>query len=1518
MEPPHPALQAAGVNMGIQEFNAHVQAVVESHRHGLGRDPSPGLVLDVVRSQVPLDDYGKLFQLPQNQRQARLSGVVANAHRHDLLMVQRGDGLLEVDTPFRRMFQAAAQAATQPLPGQPPAGAKGPLRAAPSVGQLQKQHPWVATGFLPVDHFGALVAALNALAAPDEQAKVTHGGYSLEQFQKEYEKSMGEPLPTQTEPGKISSDLGTVAPHVSPEYAQERRGFDAVTTVKGAQRELNGLMGTKLPETGFINDDWARAISNWQKSAAYFHRTTQFLADKNGLSVPDFISAWKNQQQAVRTHPLSAHFYASLPLAVFVHGRDWAPIPTSWKSAKDLGGYLGGGGKTPIDVALHGMTRSAGMLLGGIGGTVQSFKADSAAADAFAQDLAAHGRTHEEALAHARKVLHENPSWLRVVDPSLPAHPHGLLKAIDNASNIAVDLIVLRKPGLTGETVGYGDLAGAMKSGYVRASSQMAYGYLQEGKLARASSMLEGGAGAERLAKEAEPLVKAGKLTPEAFRQHVAELYAHGETKLGAASVHGAVLDSLRSPKLPTPGPAGMAVKRVQANVRDVADRFDTLARRNDLTAGFANAVSFARAMVAHAVAPGKHGFFDPRLPERVHDWTLSTFKEAEYANKMEARFVRARATGDVPGMKAVFDDLTTRYHAAFPVGTRPPNPEPFQALLDTEAPGMAVFPSGGRRERSGLSWLPASAQSVSRALNRVAQIQTQAILSGAPLFYAGGYSLFWKHLIGDTMRRAVGGGFDFPRFLLGHGLEDATGKFQALRRANPDVERAYGAFLERSTEGETRWLLDRGQAVNRRAFSTGEAFGKSNYMEQAGSYLRRVILSDALPAYQASTAADLSPLVQAVLHNRTLRGLWHDAQSETPGLSAEEYAQLLHNRFREFEQAAHTAGVQDPFGEALAVARKHVGAKSATRLGAWIRANGIDFPVYGARPAQSGVWDELTGNAIRRIMTFNKWNRGGMARNLFMHHFDQALKAGWEPKAAAHVAMGVAERQTVYHMLDFANRLKVEQDLRWLSYFATKHRLYWKWTIGTLARNPNVAAAIDDFRQHLDEHGNIDLGLSLFGLDLKIPAARLVWVPGREYSEVSPLVTTLAKTGATLAEGKGIPDAIKAGMDAAAGTSGNLLTRQDTSLNLLVHAGLAMAGGTAATYGGASAYMDKRHREAFNQAVNEFQLGYLADHGHYAPESYVVKHVLWKMTAEELWRANLPLPVVPERKQNASQRLMAQFMSLIEPAKRARFLHEHPGFRDQLGVWSDPQTFLYNREFFARYTAQHDGYRAARQAIYRQAVASGYFSPELALRKRQLDKAYEQGFNAMLVEDAKKSGVYAGGVPDGSKDRPYGRWGKVIEADPLVNPQTAVRSLFPNVKASEQGKVIGALQHELERELKVLDDPKVAATYDDPNEIKTRRREILQQLDAYRAYPKDALGRVQLDYIEHAVNPYWKQYERRYQQIHAAPRDRQAELKADFYTWRDQQDKPVVEYVDGHKITFPSRPGWRGRPSTR
>src|SRR5438552_18447103 len=64
-EPPHPLLQQLGFgDVGVQAFNDKVAAIVDAHRHGLGRDPSPSLVFDVARSPVDPGDYTKLFQLP--------------------------------------------------------------------------------------------------------------------------------------------------------------------------------------------------------------------------------------------------------------------------------------------------------------------------------------------------------------------------------------------------------------------------------------------------------------------------------------------------------------------------------------------------------------------------------------------------------------------------------------------------------------------------------------------------------------------------------------------------------------------------------------------------------------------------------------------------------------------------------------------------------------------------------------------------------------------------------------------------------------------------------------------------------------------------------------------------------------------------------------------------------------------------------------------------------------------------------------------------------------------------------------------------------------------------------------------------------------------------------------------------------------------------------------------------------------------------------------------------------------
>src|SRR5207245_848653 len=105
----------------------------------------------------------------------------------------------------------------------------------------------------------------------------------------------------------------------------------------------------------------------------------------------------------------------------------------------------------------------------------------------------------------------------------------------------------------------------------------------------------------------------------------------------------------------------------------------------------------------------------------------------------------------------------------------------------------------------------------------------------------------------------------------------------------------------------------------------------------------------------------------------------------------------------------------------------------------------------------------------VSTLMTANKWNRGQLAQREFERKYADLRAAGFPQPQAASVAMDVGERLVKYHLLDFSNRLQVEQDLRWLSYFATKHRLYWKWMLGTFARNPGAAALVDDVRQHLN-----------------------------------------------------------------------------------------------------------------------------------------------------------------------------------------------------------------------------------------------------------------------------------------------------------------------------------------------------------------------------------------------------------------------------------------------------------------
>ncbi len=303
-------------------------------------------------------------------------------------------------------------------------------------------------------------------------------------------------------------------------------------------------------------------------------------------------------------------------------------------------------------------------------------------------------------------------------------------------------------------------------------------------------------------------------------------------------------------------------------------------------------------------------------------------------------------------------------------------------------------------------------------------------------------------------------------------------------------------------------------------------------------------------------------------------------------------------------------------------------------------------------------------------------------------------------------------------------------------------------------------------------------------------------------------------------------------------------------------------AGNVPSTYGAATAGFDEKTKARFNRRVNEYQLNYYADHGHYASEPDAVKHALMGATAEEAWRSILPLPVVPDYQPSSEQKLVQQFMSLVDPNKRRDFLDKHPGFSDHFGIYTDPKVYLHNHEFFGRFLTAVDVMRAARAEVLTQAKTDG-FTPDLLLKKRQIDAAFQKTFDRLLREDASWAGhkVGADQIP-GVAGVPFGPWGKLAAADPQIDPKHVLNALFPKLKTEDYAKVYGNTQKQLKQELALLSNPAYSETYPDPQELKTRRGEILQQLEAFKNLPSDALGGTYATYQSEHVSPYWRHIE--------------------------------------------------------
>jgi hypothetical protein len=1480
-ERPVPALQQHNFQGGINQFNERVQSVHDSYTQAYGVAPSPALTFDLATSPVDAKDFHRMFTVPQSQFAARNRGVLT-AQADDHLHVRK-DGLLVKPSP----------------PGLPPADA---------VTKLHAQFPTVQMGMLPIPGGDKIMGAFAAIGAVKGNLAVQSGGMTLAQAQ-DVQRQASQGIPVDPAQKALSEKVLRTGNAVTTVQ-------HSLTTVRDAQTELNKAMGTKLPVDGTFNDDWLKALSNWMKTRDYFQRAAvQQATDAGFKDYGSYLKAWKAKQHAVSHNGAFQFFLNALPMHVFSDGGN--PLQVLKHLETDM--FLLSNPQFSPSYPLHSLTRSAGDALAVVGGTVSQAKAYAQAGAAFAKTvddtrLQKGGTNYDLALRKAKEALVANPSWLHIFAPGTIDSKDGRVAVLDQITNLAGDILLLRKPAFTGERVLPGSQSAARASSYLDRSGTFSFDYLKQGKLGRAAAMLEGGPGAEQFVGKAAKLVKDGKLSREQYLEHLSELYATGNTTLATGDVSGAALSSLRQGHLNTP----TALKQgIQKWLRDRSDAFDAGLRRGGRPGtAAADFTSFVRSEFSHAAPKNAaRGYFDPKLPERVHDFALRNFKDANLANSFESALIRARATENVQKIQAVEEKLQGLYYKKFPVGDGAPiKDDPFKAQLESESASRFHFPGGNQKEVSNpFDRIAQRAKGITQGLNAISAKHRLIILSGFPLNLVpvagkavAGRSLFWKHMVGDTTRRFVGGDT-----IIGTGLGGTKKEVAALVNADPSLARQWGAFIDRTTNSETRYLTASGEKAVPE-FDTAARFGDKAYMRGAGGYVRRMLDDHALAAYRASTPGNLQPLVDLILKNKTYRALFNKAYKvdTTQGVATLaqrlEYAQGLFTRYRELEDAAVTAN--SSLDDALTVLRTNRGGKADDALGKWISGNKVGLTVKHALVEQGSSFDQTTSEYIKHIMVFNKLNRGGMAKNIAAGVYDDLKAAGWEDKVALRTAMDVAEKQTVYHMLDFANMLQAEQDLRWLSYFATKHRLYWKWVLGTFVRNPGSAAAIEDAKQHLDARGNLNFTVPLGPLGDKwsVPAARLFWVPGKEYSEVAPTTNFL------LGYVKG-GFSIQAGVSAVAGTFGNVLTRSDTMLHLLSTAAAIEAGKLPGTYASATKNLDPSTQSKLNRAINHYQQDYFAEHGHYAPERQAVLRSLWRVGAEEGWRANLPLPVVPQSTTgNDTQKLLDGFMRLTDPAKKSKYLDDHPELAAQFGVSKNPADYQHYRTYWSQYTQALDQYHGIRQHLFEQAQKTGY-TVEIDAVRRKAGADFQKVFDQLKRQDLAQTDPARRKEMNGEN---LGLWGQQVSADPLVDPKTALTTLFPNIDPRQLAAAIPSQTvKDAKMNLRLLSDPKyVAAVFaDNPGDAKTYKRFLLQFIDDFRSYPHDALGKVQTKYVQEHVNIYWQHITGQLDHIATLGRGDKDLAYAKLRVWKDTQDKPVT--VDGIRFPSPVALAWASLP---
>lgn len=1023
-------------------------------------------------------------------------------------------------------------------------------------------------------------------------------------------------------------------------------------------------------------------------------------------------------------------------------------------------------------------------------------------------------------------------------------------------------------------------------------------------------------------------------------------------TSTPGATITGPLLRSLRTRDLPTPGRVGMNAKELRVSVANTAKDFEKgLQQDGSKFSGVTNHAGNFLAnirMLTNRAEPGNdlRAIGDERLPEDVHNWLVANhIMDEESATATADKVIEYQATGNTGGIVRLGDKMRELFNEAHP-GNPKPKENPIEAKgvaeLDSEQKSYLYFPDT----------LDTRAAKLQQRANQVGQVHRELLVSGP-----GAESVGWKHTFADTMRRILGGG-GFGRT----GVEKLGATVRAVAdhmRENPEAIREIGVNRAAAESGEQRYITG-SVGGDPKTFNTGQHFDDPKMMQGAGAYLRHNLSTNALRAYQRSTATNFDPLTAYLLQSKEFRSMmfndadylasvkglreqykppegqlllepeaWagardssiHELQKET----AQTYAEMLMDRYKSFEDAGKKAGVADPLNEALGVLIDNVGAHSDAALGNWIKEKQIGFDVKDG-PVKDSRWDEILTNWIHFLMTPNRWNRRVMFDHVFYGTVKDLTDVGWKMEEAIPVAADLAKAQTIYHMLDFANMLKYEKDLRYVSYFMTKRRLYWTWILKQARQRPGLALAASNIKDHLDSKGNLSFPAD--GHVFSIPVEKLFWLNDHStYPETSPIIQYGANVGKGFIEGQGVT-AFGNAVGSLTATSGNLFTRADQTVEMASKLALIGAGVMSPTSDAVTAGMGATQKLYFQEEVNKYSAFYHAKHGVWPSEGTAVKWALHNSIHQDFWRNYLPLPITWDDNSTTPaevQKKINAFHKIADPAKARQYLDKNPDVALRMGITQDPAVFLHNNSLWDQYNNARNELEVQRNALYVQMLDSGY-TMDTRKEMSKLSKWWSGVMNHLMLQDAQNwhgNAQFPAGKVSDNQVVQQGPWATQLEGDPFA-ARAFIHDMYPNIPAAQLaagtvGETVAQLRKESSQLHAAQGHPVMIHTlgYASEQEVKTRLSEVSKVLAPFNGFPHDAATAVQDAYYKEYVTPYQAKRDALTNAANNASSEKANAIHSELRAWKDQHDHPVTVIYKGHKVNFPSpvRIGWATLP---